>query len=223
MRRRFGAILILLAACTLASQANALAQSSSPTPAPAPDPKPKTPDPTITLGQSVVPLYGPWKFQIGDSPIDPKNGKPLWAEPGFDDSKWESVDLTPPTGKFNPAQPDLSWLPGWRAKGHPNYWGWAWYRLSVPLAQNNQSLALAGPANVDGAYQVFSNGDLVGGMGDFGMPGKTPTDLYVPSGHVPAAACRTRPTPYRKRELARTREPADTRVSTLDAVMVQLP
>ena len=39
----------------------------------------------ITLGQSVYPLNGPWKFTIGDSPIDPETHQPLWAEPNFDD------------------------------------------------------------------------------------------------------------------------------------------
>ena len=52
----------------------------------------------VTLGQSVVPLYGPWKFTVGDSPIDPATHTPLWADPGFDDSKWETVDLTPKAG-----------------------------------------------------------------------------------------------------------------------------
>ena len=37
-------------------------------------------------GQSVVALTGPWKFHIGDSPIDAKTGQPQWAEPDFDDS-----------------------------------------------------------------------------------------------------------------------------------------
>ena len=50
----------------------------------------------ITLGQSVLPLNGPWKFTIGDSPIDPATHQPLWSEPAFDDSHWETVDLTPP-------------------------------------------------------------------------------------------------------------------------------
>jgi hypothetical protein len=49
----------------------------------------------VTLGQAAVPLFGPWKFTVGDSPIDPSTGKPLWAEPDFDDSHWETVDLTP--------------------------------------------------------------------------------------------------------------------------------
>ncbi len=38
----------------------------------------------VTLGQSVVALYGPWKFHIGDNP--------KWADPNFDDSDWETVD-----------------------------------------------------------------------------------------------------------------------------------
>src|ERR1700677_3698079 len=129
----------------------------------------------ITLGQSAVPLYGPWKFTVGDSPIDPKTGQPLWAEPDFDDSQWESVDLKPPTGIFDPANPNTALVPGWRAKGHPDYWGWAWYRLTVPLAENSQNLALAGPATVEAAYQVFMNGDLVGSMGKFDEAGKAPT------------------------------------------------
>jgi hypothetical protein len=33
----------------------------------------------ITLGQSVVPLYGPWKFTVGDSPLDPVTGAALGA------------------------------------------------------------------------------------------------------------------------------------------------
>ena len=39
----------------------------------------------ITLGQSIVPLTGPWKFHVGDDP--------RWADPHFDDSQWETVDL----------------------------------------------------------------------------------------------------------------------------------
>jgi hypothetical protein len=129
----------------------------------------------VTVGQAAVPLYGPWKFQTGDSPQDPKTGQPLWAEPDFDDSQWASVDLTPPAGKFDPANPDAAPVPGWRAKGHPTYWGWAWYRLTVPLAANSPNPALAGPAYVDGAYQVFLNGNLLGSVGKFGGAGKAPT------------------------------------------------
>jgi len=51
--------------------------------------------PQIWVGQSVVALKGPWRFQIGDSPVDPATQRPLWVEPGFDDSRWETMDLSP--------------------------------------------------------------------------------------------------------------------------------
>jgi hypothetical protein len=66
----------------------------------------------VTLGQSAVPLYGPWKFQIGDSPIDPQTGKLIWAEPDFDDSHWESMDLSPTPGIVDPYTGDTGYVYG---------------------------------------------------------------------------------------------------------------
>src|SRR5580693_4547552 len=66
----------------------------------------------ISLGQSAVPLFGPWKFTVGDSPIDSKTGHPLWAEPDFDDSKWETVDLTPKEGDTDPNSGLSGYVPG---------------------------------------------------------------------------------------------------------------
>jgi serine phosphatase RsbU (regulator of sigma subunit) len=122
----------------------------------------------VTLGQSAVPLFGPWKFTVGDSPIDPKTGQPLWAEPDFDDSKWETVDLRPKDGSFNPVSGTSGYVPGWTTKGHPGYFGYAWYRIRVLVeVRQGEQLALAGPADVDDAYQVFDNGATVGNFGDF--------------------------------------------------------
>jgi hypothetical protein len=122
----------------------------------------------VTLGQSAVPLYGPWKFTVGDSPIDPKTGQPLWAEPDFDDSKWETVDLTPKDGAFDPIVGLFGYVPGWTAKGHLGYFGYAWYRIRVQVQMRaGAALALAGPADVDDAYQIFDNGELAGHFGDF--------------------------------------------------------
>ena len=87
----------------------------------------------ITLGQSVVPLYGPWRFQVGDAPVDPVTHAPLWAEPDFDDSKWETVDLTPENGVLDPVTGQMGYVPGWTARGHAGYWGYAWYRIRVHL------------------------------------------------------------------------------------------
>jgi hypothetical protein len=131
----------------------------------------------ISLGQSAVPLYGPWKFTVGDSPLDPVTHAPLWAETGFDDSKWEMVDLTPREGAMDPNSGTTGFVTGWTANGHPGYWGYAWYRLRVHLRGSpGQRLALTGPADVDDVYQVFDNGGLVGSFGDF--TGSTPVVYY---------------------------------------------
>src|ERR1035438_753669 len=45
----------------------------------------------ISLGEAEARLYGPWKFHVDDSPLDRVTGRPLWAEPGYDDSMWETV------------------------------------------------------------------------------------------------------------------------------------
>ncbi len=132
----------------------------------------------VTLGQSAVPLFGPWKFTVGDSPVDPATHQPLWAEPGFDDSKWDNVDLTPKEGSTDPTLGLAGYVPGWTAKGHPGYWGYGWYRIRVHVdAQPGQKLALAGPANIDDIYQVFANGTLLGGFGDFSA--KPPIAYYT--------------------------------------------
>ena len=122
----------------------------------------------ITLGQSVFPLNGPYKFSIGDSPIDPATHQPLWAQPSFDDSPWETVDLTPPQASFDPTSGLSGYVPGWTAKGHPGYSGYAWYRIRVKVeGLAVRKLALAGPNDVDDAFQVFANGTLLGSFGDF--------------------------------------------------------
>ena len=145
-----------------------LALSATAQNAPAPSaPTPTAPVTNITLGQSIVALTGPWKFHIGDSPA--------WADPSFDDSQWETVDLTPRAGSFDPIMGLSSYVPGWTAKGHPGYWGWAWYRIRVrTAAQAGQKLALSGPADMDDAYQVFANGRLLGSFGTFPATGGRP-------------------------------------------------
>jgi hypothetical protein len=121
----------------------------------------------VTLGQSVVPLYGPWKFTIGDSPIDPVTHALLWAQPDFDDSHWETIDLTP-TGVHDPLGDFSDYVTGWTSRGHPGYSGYAWYRIRVQVtALPGEKLALAGPSDVDDAYQLFNDGALVGSFGDF--------------------------------------------------------
>jgi hypothetical protein len=117
----------------------------------------------ITLGQSVVPLNGPWKFHTGDDP--------RWADPSFDDSFWETIDLTPLPGAHDADVGLTGYVPGWTARGHSGYWGYAWYRVRVSVAAPpGDKLALAGPPDVDDAYQLFFNGQLLGSAGKFSGP-----------------------------------------------------
>ena len=131
----------------------------------------------VTLGPSSVPLYGPWKFRVGDSPIDQATNAPLWAQPGFDDSKWETVDLTP-KGLVDPLGGFSDYVKGWTARGHAGYSGYAWYRIRVQVAaQPGEKLALSGPPYVDDAYQLFSDGTLIGSFGKFS--GHQPTFYFT--------------------------------------------
>ena len=116
----------------------------------------------IVLGQSVIPLNGPWKFHIGDNP--------RWADPDFDDSQWETVDFAAGPGSVDPAIGGAGYSPGWTAKGHPGYSGYAWYRIRLQVADPGQALAMLMPSNIQDAYQVFSNGRVAGSMGKFDRP-----------------------------------------------------
>ena len=141
----------------------------------------KTPDPIthVTFGQSAVPLYGPWKFMVGDSPMDSATGKPLWAESGFDDSHWENVDLTPRPGMADPWNADPRYVPGWTSLGHPGYMGWAWYRITVSIPPIlGERLAVDGPYWADDAYQVYADGKLLGGFGKFGSGADPPKVFF---------------------------------------------
>lgn len=116
-------------------------------------------DVMIRLGPSVVALNGPWKFRVGDDM--------RWASPGFDDSHWEEEDLTPIPGAHDSDVGLENYVPGWAARGHRGYSGFAWYRMTVRIAETgHDTLWLIGPASVDNAYQVYINGHLLGGIGD---------------------------------------------------------
>jgi hypothetical protein len=119
----------------------------------------------IVLGDSTVALNGPWKFHTGDDS--------RWTDPAFDDSGWESVDLTPSPGATDGDVGLSGYVPGWSAKGLPGYQGYAWYRIHLTVTPPaGKTLALLGPWAVDSVYQVYGNGTLLGGVGDF--TGSTP-------------------------------------------------
>lgn len=137
----------------------------------------------ISLGRSAIDLNGPWKFHIGDNPV--------WSDSQFDDSSWETVDLTAPPGAHDDDVGLTGYVPGWSARGHLGYSGYAWYRLRVAVnAPEHSELALAGPPAVDSAYQVFVDGRLIGSAGWFSGP--VPTVFSIQPrlfalGQVPAS------------------------------------
>lgn len=110
--------------------------------------------------KNLILLNGPWKFMAGDNM--------QYAESGYDDSKWETIDLGAPPGAHDDDVGLSGFIPGWTAKGHPNYSGYAWYRLKVSLdSLKGNDWALTAPPAVDDAYQLFINGSLFGSSGDF--------------------------------------------------------
>jgi hypothetical protein len=114
----------------------------------------------VTLGRAVADLHGPWQFHTGDDVH--------WADAAFDDSDWERVDLTPSPGATDGDVGLPGYVPGWGAKGHPGYHGFAWYRMRVTATTSSgATLAILGPWAVDSVYQVYANGTLLGGVGDF--------------------------------------------------------
>lgn len=122
---------------------------------------------SVGVGQPFVALNGPWKFHTGDDSS--------WANPDFDDVSWEIVDLTPATGAHDSDVGLSGYVTGWQARGHSGYIGYGWYRLTLSVdAPAGSTLALSGPPDVDSAYQIFLDGRLLGGIGNF-------------SGHPPTA------------------------------------
>lgn len=152
----------------------------SPSAYPQNEPANRVSAPPITFDQAMAPLYGPWKFQIGDSPLDPETNEPMWAESGFDDSQWETVSLKPQAGIADPFTLDPRYVQGWTTKGHQGYWGYAWYRIRLPVTfAPGERLAVLTYGWVDDGYQLFENGELLGSWGRFRGPEKPPVVYFT--------------------------------------------
>ncbi|MDE3200160.1 MAG: SpoIIE family protein phosphatase [Acidobacteriota bacterium] len=122
----------------------------------------------VSLGTSAIELNWPWRFHTGDDPD--------WATTNFDDSSWDTLDLSPRDGYHDPFLGTSGYVPGWTARGYANYTGFAWYRLHLELQSdfsqaNSSQLQIKMPTNVDDAYQVFVNGQLIGEFGKFTQSG----------------------------------------------------
>ena len=90
----------------------------------------------VTSLDAATPLNGVWLQQTGDNP--------RYADPGYDDSQWTSVNMPQPI--------------------QPGPYGYTWYRLRIQLPPTDRPLAIAiGPRFP--AYEVFANGVKIGSFG----------------------------------------------------------
>jgi hypothetical protein len=133
---------------------------------------------SVVLGDATVSLTGPWKFHTGDNMA--------WAQPGFDDSMWATMDLTTTSGPYHPIFGNSGFVPGWTARGYKGTSGYAWYRLQVNLQDGQTALALKMPDNFDDAYQIYLNGRLMGEFGRFTAHGVTAYSALPRAFPVPA-------------------------------------
>lgn len=104
----------------------------------------------------IVDLRGTWKFEVGD--------KRQFADPKFDDSKWEEIFV-----------PEV-----WENEGYPGYDGYAWYRkkFSLPARAQNKNLYFHA-GFIDDVSRIYFNGHLIGGKGIFPPQFETAYDQEV--------------------------------------------
>jgi hypothetical protein len=114
------------------------------------------PDPP-TLRAAATLLNGAWRFHIGDDP--------RWSGANLDDSGWETIDLTAAPGSHDGDVGLPDYVGGWMAHGHPDHRGYAWYRRAVPVPPEPTSWVILGPTLVDNGYELFWNGQRLGGTG----------------------------------------------------------
>jgi hypothetical protein len=117
------------------------------------------PDPP-TLRAAATLLDGAWRFRTGDDPH--------WADADTDDSGWETIDMTAPPGSHDGDVGLPDYVAGWKAYGHPGYHGYAWYGRAVTVPAGPASWHILGPTQVEDGYEIYWNGQLLGGSGRLG-------------------------------------------------------
>lgn len=120
---------------------------------------PRAGDGTVSLD-----LSGTWRFTTGDDMA--------WAEPGFDDSAWEEVQVPEKGGQAT----------------FDSYDGFAWFRLSFQLPASAKGTPLvASLGGIDDADATYLNGVKIGSTGEF--PPDSDSQWFEPRLYpVPAGA-----------------------------------
>lgn len=117
------------------------------------------PDPPALRAAATL-LDGPWRFHTGDDPH--------WADTNANDSGWETIDMTASPGSHDGDVGLPDYVGGWMAHGHPGYHGYAWYRRAVTVPAASAAWDILGPTLVEDGYELYWNGQLLGGSGRLG-------------------------------------------------------
>ncbi|MEO8334469.1 MAG: glycoside hydrolase family 2 [bacterium] len=140
------------------------------------------PDPSELRAAATL-LNGSWRFRTGDDL--------RWADANTDDGDWETIDLTAAPGSHDDDVGLPDYVGGWMAHGHHGYTGFAWYRRAVNVPSAPASWDILGPTLVEDGYELYWNGQLLGGSGRLTPPprvvGTRPQRFALP-----AAAAGTR-------------------------------
>lgn len=134
------------------------------------------PDPPALRAAATL-LDGSWRFHTGDNP--------QWADAGFNDSEWGTIDMTAQPGSHDGDVGLPDYVGGWMAHGHPGYQGYAWYRRAVTVPAGHAQWDILGPTIVEDGYELYWNGHLLGGSGRLGpaphLVGTRPTQFPLPA------------------------------------------
>lgn len=117
------------------------------------------PDPPALRAAATL-LDGTWRFHVGDDPH--------WADRDMDDSGWETIDMTALPGSHDGDVGLPDYVGGWMSQGHPGYHGYAWYRREVTVPAGSASWDILGPTLVENGYELYWNGQRLGGSGSLG-------------------------------------------------------
>lgn len=101
----------------------------------------------VTVGTPEMKVDGEWRFRPGDSPRAAGSNAPLWASPAFDDASWKQVSADTLDDQKIP------------------YTQFAWYRRRVTIDRQDPSQKLAILVRAADTYEVYWNGQLLGGVG----------------------------------------------------------
>lgn len=105
-------------------------------------------------------LDGGWRFHTGDDAHR--------ADARADDADWEPLDLAARPGSHDGDVGLPDYVRGWMAHGHPGYTGYAWYRRAVDVPSGPPQWDLLGPTLVEDGYELYWNGQRLGGSGRLG-------------------------------------------------------